>query len=187
MRRPDWLIHQLPVGMAEDEFLVRFLSIFQDIANTVLHQVDNLPHVFDPAVAPDDMVRFMGRWLACNWVDSSLPDATQRDIVRRYSQLLQWRGTWRGLQQLLELISGQPAVVTDSGGVYLEGESSGAPPHVRLEVASAGWANDDDILDIVKSELPASLTFELVVAGRTVWPPVDDGSGGAPAQLQEVR
>ena len=36
MRRPDWLIHQLPVGMAEDEFLVRFLSIFQDISNTVL-------------------------------------------------------------------------------------------------------------------------------------------------------
>ena len=59
--------------------------------------------------------------------------------------------------------------------------------HVRLEVASAGWANNEDLVDIVKSELPASLTFELVVAGRTVWPPVDDGSGGAPAQLQEVR
>jgi hypothetical protein len=133
------------------------------------------------------MVRFMGRWLACNWVDSSLPDATQRDIVRRYSQLLQWRGTRRGLQELLELISGQPAVVTDSGGVYLEGESEGAAAHVRLEVASVGWANDEDLIDIVKSELPASLTFELVVAGRRVWPPVDDGSGGAPAQLQEVR
>jgi phage tail-like protein len=173
--------------MAEDDFLVRFLSIFQEISNTVLHQVDNLPHVFDPAVAPDDMVRFMGRWLACNWVDSSLPDPTQRDIVRRYSQLLQWRGTRRGLQQLLELISGQPAMVTDSGGVYLEDESPGNAPHVRLEVASEGWASDDDLLDIVRSELPASLTFELIVAGRTIWPPVDDGSGGTPAALQEVR
>jgi phage tail-like protein len=187
MRRPDWLIHQLPVGMAEDEFLVRFLSIFQEIVNTVLHQVDTLPHVFDPSVAPDGMVRFMGRWLACNWVDSSLPDATQRDIVRRYSQLLQWRGTRRGLQQLLELISGEPAVVTDSGGVFLEDESTGAPPHVRLEVASTGWAHEDDLLDIVRAELPASLTFELVVAGRTVWPPVDDGRGGTAAPLQEVR
>ena len=59
---------------------------------------------------------------------------------------------------MLELISGQPAVVTDSGGVYLEGESKGAAAHVRLEVASAGWANNEDLVDIVKSELPASLT-----------------------------
>lgn len=187
MRRDDWLIHQLPVGMVEDDFLVRFLSIFQTVADGVLHEIDNLPHMFDPAVAPDAMVRLMGRWLAVNWVDSSLPDATQRDIVRRYSQLLQWRGTRKGMQLLLELISGQPAVVRDSGGVYLEDESPGYAPHVRLEVAATGWASEQDLLDIVRSELPASLTFELVIAGRTVWPPVDDGSGGAPAELQEVR
>ena len=46
-RRDDWLVHQLPVGMVEDEFLVRFLSIFQDVADTVIDQVDNLPHMFD--------------------------------------------------------------------------------------------------------------------------------------------
>ena len=186
MRRPDWLIHQLPVGMAEDEFLLRFLSIFQDIAETVLHQVDNLPHMFDPAVAPDEMVRLMGRWLAVNWIDSSLPDASQREIVRRYSHLLQWRGTKRGMTELLELISGQPAVVADTGGVYLEDEAPGAAAHVRLEVASTGWANEEDLLSILRSELPASVTFELIVAGRRVWPPADDGSGGAPAELQEV-
>ena len=47
-------------------------------------------------------------------------------------------------------------------------------PHVRLEVASVGWAHEDDLLDIVRSELPASLTFELVVAGRTIWPPLPE-------------
>ena len=36
MRRDDWLIHQLPVGMVEDEFLVRFLSIFQEVGDTVV-------------------------------------------------------------------------------------------------------------------------------------------------------
>ena len=52
MRRDDWLVHQLPVGMVEDEFLVRFLSIFQDVATTVMSQIDNLPHMFDATVAP---------------------------------------------------------------------------------------------------------------------------------------
>ena len=47
MRRDDWLTHQLPVGMAEDDFLFRFVSIFQNVADTVMHQIDTLPHMFD--------------------------------------------------------------------------------------------------------------------------------------------
>src|SRR5262249_7801556 len=108
VRRRDWLSHQLPGGMVEDEFLVRFLTIFQDVADTVLHQVDTLPHMFDAAVAPDSMVRLMGHWIGIDWIDPSLPDPLQRRIVREYSALLQWRGTARGVKQLLELISGAP-------------------------------------------------------------------------------
>ena len=59
-RRDDWLLHQLPVGMAEDEFLGRFVSIFQEVADTVVGQIDNLPHVFDATVAPPSMVRTLG-------------------------------------------------------------------------------------------------------------------------------
>ena len=81
MRRHDWLVQQLPVGMVDDDFLVRFLSIFQTIADTVLHQVDTLPHMFDPAVAPDSMVRLMGRWIGLDWIDPSLDDELQRRIL----------------------------------------------------------------------------------------------------------
>jgi len=123
VRRDDWLAHQLPVGMVEDPFLARFVALLQGVADTVLHQVDSLPHLFDPAVAPDAMVRTMGRWIGIDWVDPSLPDELQRRIVREYGRLLGWRGTKRGLEQLLELISGAPATVTDTGGVFAEGEA----------------------------------------------------------------
>lgn len=187
MRREDWLSHQLPVAMLEDdEFLVRFLAIFQDVADTVLDQVDSLPHMFDPCVAPDPMVRELGRWIGVDWVDSSLPDDLQRRIVREYSSLIKWRGTKRGMEQLLELITGEPAVVRDSGGVYAEGAAPPVIPHVHIEVGSIGWATEAALLGIVKSELPASVTFELLVAGRTIWP-TQPGSGSAPSQLQEVR
>jgi phage tail-like protein len=178
MRRADWLSHQLPVGMLDDEFLVRFLGIFQDVADTVVHQIDTLPHMFDPTVAPESMVRTM--------VDSSLPDQLQRRIVREYSSLIKWRGTKRGLRQLLEVISGERAVVTDSGGVYAEGDAPRDAAHVQLEVRSSGWATESDLLRIVRSELPASVTFELVVAGRTIWP-TQPSDGSAPTQLQEVQ
>lgn len=187
MRRSDWLIHQLPVGMVEDEFLVRFLSIFQDVTNTVWHHVDNLPHAFDPAVAPDAMVRTMGSWIGIDWIDSSLPDRVQREIVRRYAELLRWRGTARGMRLLLELITEGPATVTDSGGVYEAGAAPRMAPHVRMEVESTGWATESDLLRIVRNEVPAWLTFQLVVAGRTIWPPTpSDPPGEATHELQEV-
>lgn len=176
MRRDDWLVHQLPVGLLDDDFLARFTRLFQHMADTVWHQVDTLPHMFDTAVAPEPMVRAMGAWIGVDWIDPSLPSALQRAIVRRYAALLPWRGTARGLRQLLELVSGQEAIVRDSGGVFVEGEAPPRPPHVYMAVASSGWATPQDLLAIVRSELPAAVTFQLVVGGRTVWPPTpDDG------------
>jgi phage tail-like protein len=205
MRPPDWLVDQLPVGKTEDEFLVRFLSIFQDVADTVVHQVDTLPHMFDPAVAPDAIVRLMGTWIGIDWIDPALPDRMQRRIVTEYADLLRWRGTARGLRLLLELITDGPATVTDNGGIY---EAGGAPrmaPHVRLEVSRTGFVaetlveepgreprlelvprSEQDLVRIIRSEVPAWVTFQLLVGGRTVWPPTPADPGEATAELQEV-
>ncbi len=169
-RRDDWLLHQLPVAMAEDEFLGRFLSIFQDVADTVVGQIDNLPNVFDPTVAPPSMVRTLGYWIGLDWVDPSLPDELQRRIVREYFSMLRWRGTKRGMRQLLELVSGEPAVVEETGGIYTEGATPAGIGHVVLRVGAAGWATDADLLRIVRAELPASVTFELYVGERRIWP-----------------
>ena len=182
MRRNDWLAHQLPVGMTDDDFLMRFLGIFQSVTDTVLHHVDTLPHMFDPTVAPDAMVRLMGSWLGVDWIDSSLDDELQRRIVLEYSDLLRWRGTAFGLQRLLEVISGGPATVEDSGGVYPEGESPDRPAHVRLAVESSGWASPVDLLTIVRAELPASVTFELRVGDTTIWPPSEAGTQRQPSE-----
>jgi len=189
VRRDDWLVHQLPVGMVEDEFLVRFLSIFQDVADTVLHQIDNLPHMFDPAVAPLPMVRALGGWVGLDWIDPSLPDALQRRIVRQYFGLLRWRGTKRGMRQLLELISEAPAIVEETGGIYAEGDTPPDIGHVVLRVASSGWATETDLLRIVRAELPASVTFELFVGDRRLWPPLrpTDPPAAAVTEMEEVR
>lgn len=179
MRRSDWLLQQLPVSMVEDDFLGRFLMIFQSIADTELHQIDTLKHMFDPAVAPDAMVRLMGQWIGVDWIDPSLPDELQRDMVRGYSALVRWRGTRQGLKMLLELVTNGPATVIDNGGVYPEGEAPVTDPHVVLRIESTGWATERDVLRIVRAELPASVTFELFVGDRRLWP--TDASSGSVA------
>jgi phage tail-like protein len=189
MRQDDWLINQLPVGMTDDDFLVRYLGIFQALADTVIEQVDNLPKMFDPSVAPDEMVRTMAQWLGVEWVDSSLPDRVQREIVRRYAELIQWRGTKTGVRMLLELLTDDDVEVRDTGGVFHEGESPGAPSHVRLNVVSSGWNRTDDLIRIVRAELPATVTFDMWVGSEHVWPPADPATatvGHLPSPTETV-
>lgn len=183
--RGNWLVNQLPVGMTQDTMLVRFVTIFQQLANGLLDHLDDLAHLADVTVTPDVMVRYLGSWVGLDWVDPSLSIREQRELVGRYSHELMWRGTNRGMQKLLALITGDPhPVVTDTGGVYLYGEAHRSEPHVHMQVAGCGpWASEADLVAIVRSELPASVTFDLVVGGRLVelptGPPVEQSSAGA--------
>jgi phage tail-like protein len=170
MQRGQWLVDQLPLSMLEDDFLTRFLGIFQEIADTFMVQVDNVEHVVDTTVAPTEMVRALGAWIGAPPIDPSLPDEVQRRIVRERGQMLQWRGTSLGLRHLLEMITDAPASIVDSGGVYAEGEAPDNPAHVRISVGSSGWTTDDELLDLVRGELPAAVSFELTVGDRVVWP-----------------
>jgi phage tail-like protein len=179
MRRDDWLLHQLPVGMTEDDFLVRFVTIFQRVADTVVHQVDGVEHAFDPTVAPDNMVRLMAEWFGVDWVDSSLDVRLQREIVMRYAELIPWRGTRRGMVELLELLTRADVEVRDTGGVFAEGEAPQDPPHVRIDVQSLGWNNRKDFAQIVRDELPATVTFTVWMAGVRIWPAEDNGAAAA--------
>lgn len=180
MNRGRWLIDQLPVAMLDDEFLVRFLGIFQDVADTFMVQADNMEHLVDVAVTPEPMVRFMGAWLGARTIDPSLDHLTQRRIVREQGRMLPWRGTVRGLRQLLEMITGGPVVVVDSGGVYAEGDAPDNPGHVHIEVLSNGWATDDDLVALIQADLPAAVGFELFVGDRKLWPKEPAMAAGAP-------
>jgi phage tail-like protein len=170
VNRGAWLIDQLPVAMLDDDFLVRFLGIFQTMADSYIVQVDAIEHLLDVSVTPEPMVRFLGSWLGARTIDPSLDPMTQRRIVREQGRMLPWRGTVRGLRQLLEMVTGGPVVVVDSGGVYAEGDAPENPGHVHIEVLSLGWATEDDLIALIQSDLPASVTFDLHVGARRLWP-----------------
>lgn len=170
MRRDDWLLAQLPIGMLDDDFFVRFVSIFQHVATSMLDGVDNLDNVVDVTVAPEPVMRWMGEWIGVDSVDASLPHSLQREIVRASSRILAWRGTKRGLAQFLELISGGPVTVEDGGGVFAEGAGTRDPAWVRMRVESTGWLPESDFVTLVRDEVPAHVTVELWIGDRRVLP-----------------
>ena len=175
MRRADWLVGQLPMGMLDDGFFIRFTGLFQELASSLLDDVDNVPNTVDVTVAPPAMVRWLGSWIGIETIDSSLPEALQRRIVAESGQILAWRGTRKGLVQFLELFTGGPVEVTDSGGIFAAGEAGYRPPFVRMRVQSTGWVPEDDFVRLVEDELPANVTYELFVGDRLVRPLIRSG------------
>ena len=121
-RRPDWLVGQLPVGMLDNDFFYRFASIFQEEATTLLDDVDNLGNVIDPAVAPLPMLRFLAGWLGLPPLAPSLDEAYQRRYVHEAAEWRWWRGTKLGLTGLLDLLTGGPVEIADSGGIFRQGD-----------------------------------------------------------------
>lgn len=173
------MLAQLPSWMLDDDMFRRFVSLFQSIATTFLEHADQLEYVFDPALAPTGMVRHMGRWLGIDVPD--VDERLQRELVLEMSRLSQWRGTSRRLRRLLELVSGGPIEVTDSGGAYRDGQAPGNVPHVHIRMASTGWTDEVHVLDLVRRELPAFVGFELWVGATRLWPvgpPPDAGGSG---------
>jgi hypothetical protein len=81
-----------------------------------------------------------------------------------------WRGTRQGLERFLELVSGAPADVEETGGVFPEGTAPVDPPTLRIRVRSTGWVPEQDFVALLRDEIPAGLTFEVMVADRRLWP-----------------
>jgi phage tail-like protein len=169
-RRPDWLVGQLPVGMLDDNFFYRFVSIFQEEAGTYLDDIDNFPNIIDPAVAPPAMVRFMAGWLALPPINPALDETYQRRLVLQASKLQWWRGTKLGLSGLLELLTGEPVEVIDSGGVFRQGEAGPSRPQAEVRVRRVGWLSEPALVDLVLDEVPANVDIQLFVGDRRIFP-----------------
>ena len=161
------MVQLLPERLRYDDtgLLVRLVGMCQELASSHLAYVDQLEHVIDPAVAPDAMVRLMGRWIGLEMLDPSLDEGLQRQVVLGMAELVGWPGTRRRLQRLLELVVQGPVEIDDSGGIHREGDAPRNAPEVRIRVQSIGWLRDEEVLrEMIEAELPASVTYHLQIA-----------------------
>ena len=168
-RDPDWMLNQLPVAMAGEDFFARYVRIFQQLGTTLFEDADNIDHVLDVTVAPVEMVRWLASWIGMTSLDESLPEDLQRRIVSSAARTLAWRGTARGLRTYLELITGTDVRVEEGGGVWEAGEAPVDTAWVRLQLDSTGMLGEAELVAAVRDEVPAHVRAEVVVEGRVVW------------------
>jgi phage tail-like protein len=170
-----WLTGALPLGMQGDEFLVRFVSIFEEVATTMRSAADSVSRAADVDVTAPGMIRYLASWVGAQALDSRLPLDHQREIARATGAVLGRRGTADAVCTVLGALTRDEVQVDDDGGVYREGAAPASSGHVQVRVASLGHLREQELVDLVLAMVPANLTVTVECAG-TVLSPVEEQS-----------
>ena len=115
LQSPHPLGRQLPALYQDDGFAQRLTAAFDEALAPVLYVLDSLEAYFDPRLAPDDFLAWLGRWLGLAF-DETWPLERRRTFVARAVELYRRRGTLSGLAEELELSTGIAPELSESGG-----------------------------------------------------------------------
>lgn len=97
----------LPEIFQSEDFMIRFLSIFEQTFDPDLQTLGMLGAYLDPLTAPRAMLPFLSRWVAWT-MEPRWTLKQQRRLIRYAIELYRWRGTRRGLRYYLHLYTDLP-------------------------------------------------------------------------------
>ncbi len=90
--------------------LRRFLFLFQHLMTTVVDEIEALPDLTNPLTCDARFLTWIASWVGFT-LDNSLPVYQQRELVRRAIRLYRTRGTRRGLEEMIRVLTSAPVQV----------------------------------------------------------------------------
>lgn len=83
-----------------DSLMRRLVGVLESTTQGIDERIRSIGSYIDPDTAPIDWLDYLARWLDLPW-DDGLPIAMKRALLKSAGDLLDLRGTRRGLRQLL--------------------------------------------------------------------------------------
>jgi phage tail-like protein len=87
------------------DFLRRFLLVFQTLNHHTNSRVAARSNIVDPVRADPKFLPWLGSWLGFT-LDERIPVTRRRIFLRRAVELFRWRGTVRGLCEMVKTLTG---------------------------------------------------------------------------------
>lgn len=152
--RSNWLQY-LPSIYEDDEFLGRYLLVFESIMSPLIWVIDNFDLYLSPEIAPRTWLQWMAGWFDMLLLPE-LPIERQREIMRQMGWLFLRRGTPAGLQRLLELYFGVSPEIIESEPCHFV---------VRLPLSQGDQKLSAEVADrLIASQKPAFASYKLEVS-----------------------
>jgi len=149
-----WLQY-LPPIYAEDDFLGRFLLIFEDMLGSLEQIINHFDLFLDPLTAPATFLPWLDYWLA-EIVDERWPEAVKRDLLQHASWIYQMRGTRTSLEYQLHACTGCSISII---------ENEDGPHTFQVIVHQQDKPVDMRLVErIIELNRPAHTTYQVVIA-----------------------
>ncbi len=154
---PDGLdsryLRYLPSIFQENEFLGRYLRIFETIWEPLEWRQNHINLYFDPRTCPPSFLPWLAGWLDMA-VNPYWPEGRIRRLVAEAADLYRWRGTAYGLKRLIEVVTGLTPTIT---------EEPSQPFVFRISLAIPPGSDVDARLidDLVRTHKPAHAGYIL--------------------------
>lgn len=174
-------LRYLPAIYEQDDFMGRFLMLFESFRAPIDAQIAQIWHYFDPSLTPDAFLPWLASWVDLT-LDERWPLERRRALLANAMSLFRQRGTRRGLARYLELYTGgQVEIVEHRAENFTLGAASrlgprlalGASnvPHtftitVRLPGDDLGLSDEEAhrlLARMIDAEKPAHAAYHLIV------------------------
>jgi len=125
-------------GVSRADFLRRFLLLFQTLSHPVESRVASRDRVVDPVLMEARFLPWLASWLDFT-LDERIPVTRRRIFLRRAVELFKWRGTDRGIKEVLKTLTGlEVGIVARRGPQPMElGNCALSRPDQELQEATS--------------------------------------------------
>ncbi len=127
------LLNYLPAMYAGDDFMGRFLCIFEDTLKPLMQMVDNFHYYFHPLTCPPEMLSWMATWVSLV-LDENWSLEQRRRLIHSASELYSRRGTRRGLIEYIKLYTSVEPDISE----YVDGMTLGPETLLGINTTIAG-------------------------------------------------
>ncbi|MCB2179895.1 hypothetical protein KQH54_02105 [bacterium] len=105
-------LRYLPEIYDGDDFMSRFLMLFESFWNPINTQINQVEHYFDPQLTPETFIPWLASWVGLP-IDDFLPLNRVRNLLNHALEIFQLRGTVKALQIFLEIFTESHVFITE--------------------------------------------------------------------------
>ncbi len=121
----------LPALYEADDFMGRFLMLFESFWGPLENQIDNLWYYFDPLLTPAPLLPWLASWFNLK-LDERWPEEARRRLIKSAIRLYRMRGH-RGLVEYLKAITGvEPQITEHFASNFVLGAGARLGPNFAL-------------------------------------------------------
>ena len=146
----------LPAIFHDDDFLSRFLQMFEVVWEPLEQRQDHVDVYFSAMTCPADWLPWMASWFGIA-LEDHWPEARKRALLDRAIDIYRWRGTAYGLERVIEACVGaRPEIATTPENPFVFRVTIQAP-------SGADGHLEQDVHDLISAHKPAHTGYTLEI------------------------